>query len=204
MKRSDFTREKISDKALEERAYWDNNALDENVDDKYICDVPIELCKLDLEGIEYKPGEEVLEIGCGVGRLLENGWHGVDISPNMIEIAKRRGIEKNISYVVVKCNGRELPYTQLKFKYVYSYLVFQHLKLDAIISYIDEAYRVLINGGEFRFQWIEGNEKENYSNHYSRSVMHTILEDAGFKNIETNKSKAYDGWNITKAYKIKS
>ncbi|PZQ78727.1 MAG: hypothetical protein DI548_15745, partial [Flavobacterium johnsoniae] len=39
----------------------------------------------------------ILDLGCGTGRFLDLASHGVDISPKMIEVAKHKFPEKNIS-----------------------------------------------------------------------------------------------------------
>jgi len=173
-----------------EKAYWNKNALDPEVDEKYIADVPTELCLQDIGELKG----EVLEIGCGVGRLLREGYVGVDTSVEMLNIARQRTNNR-----VVHNDGRTLPFDDESFDSVYSYLVFQHLPFSAFGGYKDEAYRVLRKGGLFVFQFIEGDETEMYSNHYPREVVEQIMPE--FKDIKFYKSVAYDGWTICKATK---
>lgn len=174
-----------------ERNYWQKNALDRNVDLKYISDIGKKEC---LEDIGKRKGK-VLEIGCGVGRLMQDGDYGIDISENMLKIAKQRNPNLNLSVT----DGRTIPHEDAYFNYVYCYLVFQHLHIDGVQSYIKEAYRVLKNGGVFTFQWIEGDEDEPFSKHLKLEVVDKMTNM--FKEVKHKKSTAYTGWTITRCIK---
>lgn len=171
--------------------YWDKAALDPEVDKKYICDVDTELCLQDLGELKGK----VLEIGCGVGRLLKDDWFGVDTSLEMIKLAAVR----TKATVALIFNG-VLPFEDYSFDNVFTYLLFQHLKPKEVENYVQEAYRVL-KKGEFVFQFIEGKEREPLSNHYSKEEMTSILKNAGFKKIVFKESVAHELWTMCRATK---
>ncbi len=156
----------------EEKKYWDKAALDPDVDIKYISDLPI-VAGLNAVG---KMEGVVLEIGCGVGRLMKPNYYGIDISEKMLEIAKERHPKYNFRIT----DGRSIPFRNKFFDSVYSVLLFQHLPLGAIIGYIFEAFRVLKSGGTFRFQFIEGTEDEPFSKHHNAKKLVDTLEVAGF------------------------
>lgn len=160
------------DRLLLEINYWNEAAKDPDVDNKFICNLSTKEC---LEAIGPLTGK-VLEIGCGVGRLMKENYYGIDISKEMIEIAKKRRPE----CVFKVCDGRTIPYADETFHCVYSMLVFQHLDKDGVVSYLNEAYRVLIPGGKFRFQFIEGDEDEPFSHHYDQGNMWEWLKNIGF------------------------
>lgn len=174
-----------------EKQHWDVLALDPEVDEKYICNIPTDDClkDLSLDGT-------VLEIGCGVGRLLPDGGYGIDVSSNMLKIARQRRPE---CYFKLTTGG--IPYPDGFFDVIYSYLVFQHLKPKSIKNYMIEAYRCLDDGGEFRFQFIEGTEREPFSNHYTTDEMSEWMHEAGFETVWFVPSKAYAGWTIMGANK---
>jgi SAM-dependent methyltransferase len=176
-----------------EEDYWNAAALDPDVDSKYICDIPVNDCLADLGGLYG----EVLEIGCGVGRLMQPGYHGVDISENMLKIAKKRNPDCFFSLVEYN-EFLFLPYECRTFDCIYSYLVFQHLKPDSVRQYINEASVALVHGGLFIFQFIEGTEREPFSNHYSRDEMREWCECEGMS-VDFSQSKAYEGWTICRA-----
>lgn len=174
----------------EEKDYWNKAAQDPDVDVKFIADRDLALCKQDLAHLNG----QVLEIGCGVGRLLEKNWWGIDTSREMIRIAKQRG-HKN----VLQNNGRTIPFDAAKFDNVYSYLVFQHLPIDAVQSYINEAHRVLKQDGVLTFQCILGDEDEPFSKHISPDKLRTLLKK--FNTWEMTESYAYNQWRIVRCNK---
>jgi len=110
---------------------------------------------------EYMDGcvnPTVLEIGCGVGRILK-GWPypgiGVDLSPNMIEKAKEylKGTKNDLLIT----DGATLLVPDNFVNFVYSFLVFQHIQTKKeVAQYIDEALRVLKPGGYLRVQTHKG------------------------------------------------
>ena len=96
----------------------------------------------------------ILEIGCGVGRLIRNladdcgEIHGVDISDEMIRLGQEwlAGIPHAHLHVAAESDLR--AFASNSFDVVYSYAVMQHLP-DRILfwRYLQEAFRVLKTGG---------------------------------------------------------
>lgn len=175
--------------------YWDNAAKDPQVDIKYISDVDTELCLKDLGKLDGN----VLEIGCGVGRLMSPGFWGVDVSVNMLEIANKRKPECGFKHTT----SGILPFEDKSFDTVYSYLLFQHLKVSEILSYIKESYRVLKTKGVLKFQFIVGDESEPLSNHYQQQRIESILNSCGFDFVSFRSSVAHELWTICEARKSK-
>jgi ubiquinone/menaquinone biosynthesis C-methylase UbiE len=100
----------------------------------------------------------VLDIGSGIGRMNEHfarDFHrveGIDISPTMVEIAKRRlsGLS-NVSFTATE--GEIIPFDAQKFDLIFSYLVFQHIdNVPAIERYFKEIHRTLKPGGIAKIQ----------------------------------------------------
>ena len=170
---------------LQALKYWDEAAQDPDVDIKYITD--IDSCEI-TEGIKGN----VLEIGCGVGRLLKKGWHGIDISMNMLDIANRRTQGR----CYLKHTAGDIPYPNNTFDWIYCYLVFQHLKPSEIQQYFNEVKRTLKTSGIFRFQFIEGDEREPFSNHYSLDEIKDFTKEAGLPLPIFKQSSAYYNWTI--------
>lgn len=173
-----------------EKEYWNRNAQDPDVDIKYISDVDTSLCLKDLGQLTGK----VLEIGCGVGRLLQENYVGVDTSKEMVKIATQRTGNN-----VVLNDGRTLPFENESFDSVYSYLVFQHLPKDAVAKYIQEAYRVLKPKGRFVFQCILGDEDEPFSKHLELNFLKSNLSI--FSKHSAKQSFAHEQWIILEATK---
>ena len=105
------------------------------------------------------PAAAILDIGCGIGRMLKplaqrfRKVYGVDISPEMIRRAKER--MKGLKNVEVWANnGRDLkPLQAEQIDLALSLIVFQHIPNPEIIrGYIYDAHRVLKPSGLFKFQ----------------------------------------------------
>lgn len=93
-----------------------------------------------------------LELGCGTGLLLKplagrfTTLHGADISPEMIEQARRE--VPAVTYHVLE--GTRLPGEGLDVVYCHS--VFHHVPRRVFREYVGEIRRVLAPGGVFLFQ----------------------------------------------------
>ena len=159
--------------------FWDNAAKDIDVRYKYIAD-EWALTQTFLTLIEDNNSNwnNVLEIGCGIGRLLvplaekynECNFYGIDISDEMIKLAPKKD---NIKYQEV-ANNLDL---------VYSMLVFQHIEHQEKINYAKLAYNNLKNGGNIYFQFVIGEENSPYSYQTSKSEIQKMLTDIGFNNL---------------------
>ena len=171
-----------------ERNYWDEAALDPEVDIKYISDISTEemLMAIDDGGdSDFYKGTLAkgiaLDIGCGVGRIADS-LHavGIDISEKMLEIARSRQSQSWPEKYHL-CDGRTIPFENDIFDTAYSVLLFQHLEADTIQNYIKETFRVLKPGGVFRFQFVEGDSHEGeFAHDYSYIQMSDWLREAGF------------------------
>jgi 2-polyprenyl-3-methyl-5-hydroxy-6-metoxy-1,4-benzoquinol methylase len=100
-----------------------------------------------------------LEIGCGPGRLLKplsrmfGEVHGVDVSSEMIELARERLREIPHAHAHVGTGADLRQFASESFDFVYSYAVFQHIpSREVVFSYLLEAARVVKPGGILRMQ----------------------------------------------------
>lgn len=166
-----YIMKKLSRQQLEKN-YWQTAATHPDVEAKYICDIG------DHERLKAlgKMDGRVLEIGCGIGRLLKPHWFGVDISQRMINLAKN--LKPICNYAVN--DGRSLPYEDDYFDHIYCVLVFQHIPFDGFVQYVQEVKRTLRDEGTFRFQFIQGKEEGDFSHHYNLKEVRKTLKDAGF------------------------
>jgi SAM-dependent methyltransferase len=110
----------------------------------------------------------VIEIGCGAGRITRalskifGEVHGVDVSGEMIALAKR-ALEGRPGAHVYQNNGTDLsviPDGQ-PFDFAFSTIVFQHIPSREVIeTYVREVHRLLRPGALFKFQVQGGVEVE--------------------------------------------
>jgi SAM-dependent methyltransferase len=106
-----------------------------------------------VRGLGIRPNHRVLEVGCGVARIGRElaphcgEWHGVDISPNMIAIAKARTAALSNVRLQPLPDSTLSIYPDATFDRVYSHIVLFHLDKEDMLTYISEFYRVLKPGG---------------------------------------------------------
>jgi cyclopropane fatty-acyl-phospholipid synthase-like methyltransferase len=178
------------------KIFWDNAAADPDVRYKYIADAWASTeTFLNLIENNNDSWNNVLEIGCGIGRLIvpladkypECNFHGIDISDEMIKLAPKRN---NIKYQEI-INNLDL---------VYSMLVFQHIEHKEKINYIKLAHDNLKDGGSLFFQFVIGEENSPYSYQTSKSEIENILNNIGFHSLIFS-NHMHQEWMFVKATK---
>jgi cyclopropane fatty-acyl-phospholipid synthase-like methyltransferase len=151
-----------------------------------------------LDGLAVSPDWKVLEIGCGIGRLLKPlsarvaRAVGVDLSEEMV----RRGREfcAGRDNVELRRTDGSLGFLPAgEFDFVYSHIVFQHVPRKAFIErYFREAARVLKKGGILRVQ-VDGRSRQFFRRWVADSWSGVVfsareltrrLERAGFRVTE--------------------
>jgi SAM-dependent methyltransferase len=100
-----------------------------------------------LEWLAMRPGERILDLGCGDGQLtariaaIATNVIGVDASPQMAAAARARGIH------VDEAQAESLPYADRTFDAVFSNAALHWVRgQDAMLA---EVHRVLKPGGRF-------------------------------------------------------
>ena len=109
-----------------------------------------------LDFIAPKPGETILEFGCGSGRNLALGsvrgpktkWIGIDTDNQILKIARQKQAPLR-DVELLSYNGKKLPFDGDQFDCVFSSLVFHHLDNDQKKEALLEILRVLKPGGRF-------------------------------------------------------
>lgn len=118
-----------------------------------------------LDGLPVSPDWRVLEIGCGVGRLVKPLSQrvarvvGVDVSEEMLRRA--RDYCAGLPNVELHRTEGRLDFLPAGFfDFVFSHIVFQHVPRKAYVeTYFREAFRVLAPGGTFRVQ-VDGRARQ--------------------------------------------
>ena len=102
-------------------------------------------------------GEKVLDVGCGTGRLTFGAverapgaeLHGIDASPEMIEVARKKARRKKADIAFQVAVIERLPFADGEFDVALSGFMLHHLPDEVKKSGIAEVARVLKPGGRF-------------------------------------------------------
>ena len=107
--------------------------------------------------LDLQPGDRVLELGCGVGRIGREiaprvaHWEGTDISSNMIEVARERLAQlSNVGFTELTRSSLQ-PLADASFDKAYCVAVFIHMDKEDFFLYLQEMARVLKPGGLIYF-----------------------------------------------------
>jgi 2-polyprenyl-3-methyl-5-hydroxy-6-metoxy-1,4-benzoquinol methylase len=150
----------------------------------------VEDAKKHVELLEIpKDSKKILEIGCGIGRVLNylrkegKTVAGIDFSEQMVNKSKLFYGDLKIE----KCSGLgDIPFESKQFDTVYSIITFQHIpSIDIVKRYISESYRVL-SSGKLIFQVLKDNKLEQSSilkNFHNLSELKNFMKNCGFTNI---------------------
>jgi demethylmenaquinone methyltransferase/2-methoxy-6-polyprenyl-1,4-benzoquinol methylase/phosphoethanolamine N-methyltransferase len=111
-----------------------------------------------VEMAKIKPGDQVLDVGCGTGNLTltalkyagaSGSVHGIDASPEMIAVALEKAERSGMPAVFDLGLIEKMPYPDAGFDVVISRLVIHHLPGDLKRQGFAEIFRVLKPGGLF-------------------------------------------------------
>jgi demethylmenaquinone methyltransferase/2-methoxy-6-polyprenyl-1,4-benzoquinol methylase/phosphoethanolamine N-methyltransferase len=164
------------------------------------------LRQVTLDLARIKPGERILEVGCGTGTLSLGAKRaagpvsqvaGVDIAPDMLETARRKAAKAGLDVGFQVGRIEAIPFPDNQFDLVLSSLMLHHIHGDAAKQQgMREMFRVLKPGG--RLLIVDATRPRNPHlrglaslivgrEMLARSVEEFIpmLEQAGFAQIET-------------------
>lgn len=114
------------------------------------------LAVLKAEKVKLNLGQ-AMDFGCGVGRLSQAlGKYfekviGVDIANSMITKAKQLNKRKNVSFRHIT-SGDLAAFKKASFDFVFTDIVFQHMRNEFTLKYLREMHRILKKNGVLVFQ----------------------------------------------------
>lgn len=108
-----------------------------------------------LEQGALRPGQRVLDIGCGTGTLAvlikgaqpEVEVTGIDPDPQALDRARQKAARARVEVQLDGGYSERLPYADASFDRVFSSFMLHHLAPDAKVMTLEEARRVLAPGG---------------------------------------------------------
>lgn len=175
--------------------------------------------------LEIQPEDQVLDVGCGVGRLMKPLAEkcakvtGVDVNENMIRFAEEYldGVENTACYVF---NGVRLPFGDNTFDKAFSFITVMHIEKHEAFVLMSEVFRVLKEGGRFVFNVPNLlSQREQYLRYLGRYVdvrevivrmevytpqeVQAKLEIIGFQDIEARDvSTEVFGYGVKKTQRL--
>jgi demethylmenaquinone methyltransferase/2-methoxy-6-polyprenyl-1,4-benzoquinol methylase/phosphoethanolamine N-methyltransferase len=109
---------------------------------------------VELAGI--KPGDRVLDVGCGTGNLTltaktsagaKGAVYGIDAAPEMIEVARKKAQRAGLEVTFEVGLIEKIPFPEASFEVVINRLMVHHLPEDLKRQGFAEIFRVLKPGG---------------------------------------------------------
>ena len=154
----------------------------------------------------------VLEIGCGIGRLLRffsllfTKVYGIDVAPEMIRKSKKYlAAHPNVETFCGDGSGLE-PIADGSIGFVFSCAVFQHIPSKEVIrEYIHEARRVMVPGGVFKClvkykSWEEGEVVGTWHGvNVAEADIDTWREETGFEYVKGYSVDEHVAWMLLRA-----
>lgn len=170
------------------------------------------LRKVMVQQAQVKPGESVLDVGCGTGDVAmaakalagpSGQVYGIDASLQMIAVAQRKAAKAGNGVVFQVGLIEDIAFPDNHFDLVLSTLMMHHLPGDLKRAGLDQIYRVTKPGGRILIVDMQSSTGGSLGQrladvmiqmHGGHAAMHdnvTILvplvQDAGFTNLETGR-----------------
>jgi len=154
---------------------------------------------------KVKPEGKILDLGCGPGHhsklLLENGFDvdGIDLSPEMISIAKEEELEGNFQVMDIL----DLKFEKNTFNGIWASASLIHISKTNLKPVLKQLKKILVKEGVLYISLKKGEGSEllkdkrysgveKYYVYYQLEDFVKILKDIGFKVTETTHKKKRD------------
>ncbi len=171
------------------------------------------LRRVTLDLVQLKPGDKILEIGCGTGTLTLGAKArvgasgeaiGLDIAPEMVEAASRKATRKGVDATFQVGSIAKIPYPDSYFDAVMCSFMIFHMPDDVRREGFAEIRRVLKPGGHLSIldfglpdkPWL----RRFVQMHFGQMIQHDVrdlipvLEENSFSDVEAVKANFMGTW----------
>lgn len=144
----------------------------------------------------FRSVANVLDIGCGRGEFLELmkaagvSAHGVDLDPDMVSLCRQKGLDVHLDDALVHLGRLE----DGTVGGIFCAQVIEHLKVDELVTLIEQSFRCLRNGGLFVAETLNPGSLA-FLEYFYQDPFHVrpfpsetvsfLLESAGFSDLRT-------------------
>jgi len=164
------------------------------------------LRSMTIEKSQLKPGEKVLDVGCGTGGVTipakqrvgkTGGAAGIDPAPEMIAVARKKADRAKLDIDFRVGVIESLPYADASFDVVTSSLMMHHLPHELQVKGLAEIRRVLKPGGRVFIADMLRLSKSLHDRLFATLTLHggraerfgiqdlpKTMEEAGFENVK--------------------
>lgn len=156
----------------------------------------IEECSILLSWLDPKPGEKILDVGCGDGfyteKIARKGAEvtGIDIRKKALIRARNRALSQKLHFI--EMNAEELDFPENYFDKVISFCVIEHLQDDEktlrqIARLLKPGGRLFISADSLSNPGLKTEEKESHrrryhvNQFYNLEVVSNKLQQANLK-----------------------
>ena len=157
---------------------------------------------------EYHCGEQVLEIGCGVGTdIVQYAKHGaivsgIDLTENAIKTTKRNFELKGLKYKTLQAADVEhLPFKDNSFDLIYSFGVLHHTTRTDLA--IKEIHRVLKPEGKAIIMLYARGWKHYFKRIFIHGILLGKLFRYGYSKLINKQTEVHGDSSLTYVYKKK-
>jgi len=135
-----------------------------------------------------KPGESVLDVGCGTGTLAivarrhvgpAGDVTGIDASPEMLARAERKAKKAGAAVLFTRAAAQALPFRDTQFDAVFATVMFHHLPRKGRKECAEEMRRVMKPGGRVLVVDFAApaRRRSDLLHHFHRRHGHVDLDD---------------------------
>ncbi len=157
-----------------------------------LINIPVEKTMEEVDNIErllrLKKGDRILDLCCGIGRhaieLARRGYNvtGVDVSPAMLEYAKKCMQKEKVNCRFILCDMREIDFKNEFDACINMFTAFGYFDDEENKLVLENVYRALVPGGKFLMElvnrdWIIRNYREHDWECWDDTI---ILEERNF------------------------